>query len=226
MNYANQIKNYTRFFPLVCFISCLYFENSNLQATKAVCDTVLNLDSSSLKMINVSRKGNRINPAFKYIQLNLEGTGLMNYKCGYDSIAIRLWYGYGTAEIDVVEIRKHCDGWVGEYAKIINYLENGKVYNKIGKKKFLYPKSGWDFFTKKIFGLGIMTLPDFGDIPDYNPASDGMWIDVEIATKESYRVYTYLQPGTKKSDIKEANTLETFLKLIEKEFDFKPVAEI
>lgn len=226
MIYANKIKNYVLCFSAICFISCSNFENRNRQTTKAVCDTVLNLDSSSVKMINVFREGNRVNPAFKKIQLDLEGTGLMNYKSGYDSIAIRLWYYYATDEQDVIEIRKHCDGWVGEYTKIVSYLENGKVYNKIGKKKFLYPKSGWDLFTKKIFGLGIITLPDFGDIPDYNPATDGNLIDVEIATKEYYRVYTYLQPRTKKRDIKEANTLETILKLIEKEFDFKPVTEI
>ena len=80
-------------------------------------------------------------------------------------------------------------------------------------------------FVKKIFGLGVITLPDFSDIPDYDPATDGMFIDVEIATKEYYRIYTYLQPKTKKH-IKEANALETILKLIEEEFDFKPVAEI
>ena len=226
MNYANKIKNYALCFSITFFIGCSNYENPNRQATKAVCDTVLNLDSSSVRMINVINEGNRINPTFKYIQLDLEGTKLMNYKSGYDSIAIRLWYDYDSDEKDVIEIRKHCDGWVGEYTKIVSYLDNGKVYNKIGEKRNLYPKSGWDLFTKKIFGLGIITLPDFGDIPDYNPASDGNSIDVEIATKEYYRVYTYLQPRTKKRDIKEANTLETILKLIEAEFDFKPVTEI
>ena len=124
------------------------------------------------------------------------------YKSGYDSIAIRLWYDYASDEKDVIEIRKHCDGWVGEYTKIVSYLDNGKVYNKIGEKGNLYPKSGWDLFTKKIFGLGIITLPHFGDIPDYNPASDGYSIDVKIATKEYYRIYTYLQPRTKKIILK------------------------
>ncbi len=226
MNYANKIKNYALCFSVICLISCSNFENTNRQAIKAVCDTALNLDSPSIKMINVLSKGNRVNPTFKYIQLDLEGTGLMNYKGGYDSIAIRVWYDYATDVKDVIEIRKHCDGWVGEYIKIVSYLENGKVYNKIGEKSNLYPKSGWDLFTKKIFELDVITLPDFGDIPDYNPASDGMSIDVEISTKKYYRIYTYLQPRTKKSYIKEANTLETILKLIEKEFDFKPVAEI
>jgi hypothetical protein len=226
MIYTNKIKNYALFFSIICFIGCSNFDNTKRQTIRVICDTVLNLDTPSLKMINVIYQRNRINPTFKYIQLDIEGTGLMNYKSGYDSIAIRLWYDYATDEKDVIEIRKHCDGWVGEYTKIVSYLENGKVYNKIGKKKFLYPKSGWDLFTKKIFGLGIITLPDFGDIPDYNPASDGNSIDVEIATKEYYRIYTYLQPRTKKRDIKEANTLETILKLIETEFDFKPIKEI
>ena len=226
MIYANKIKNYALFFSVMCFISCSNFDNTNRQITRAICDTVLNLDTSSLKMINVINKWNMVNASYEFIQRDLKGTGLMNYKTGYDSIAIRVWYNYETDQQDLIEIRKHCDGWVGQYSKIISYAENGKVYNKIGEKRNLYPQSGWDLFTKKIFGLGIITLPDFSDIPDYDPATDGMSIEVEIATKEYYRIYTYLQPRTKKRYIKEANTLEIILKLIEKEFDFKPVKEI
>jgi len=177
-------------------------------------------------MINVIDERKRINPAFKYIQLDLDGTGLRNYKSGYDSIAIRIWYDYATDEKDIIEVRKHCEGWTGDFIKIINYLENGKVYNKIEEKRKLYPKSGWDPFTQKIIRLGIVTLPDFGDIPNYDPAMDGNSIHVEVATKEYYRVYSYLQPKTKKAEIKEANALETILKIIEKEFDFKPLKEI
>ncbi len=226
MIYANKIKNYALCFSVISFISCSNFENTNRQTTRAICDTVLNLDTSSLKMINVVNKWNRLNAAFEFIQRDLKGTGLMNYKSGYDSIAIRIWYQYETDEKDLIEIRRHCEGWTGEFIKIISYAENGKVYNKIGKKRNLYPKSGWDLFTKKIFELGVITLPDFSDIPDYDPATDGTYIDVEIATKEYYRIYTYLQPRTKKRYIKEANALETILKLIEEEFDFKPAAEI
>lgn len=226
MTYADKIKNYAVLFSIIFFMSCSNYENTNRQTTRVICDTVLNLDTSSLKMINVINKWNRLNAAYEFIQRDLKGTGLMNFKSGYDSIAIRVWYNYETDEQDVIEIRKHCNGWIGEYTKIIRYAENGKVYSKIGEKRQLYPKSGWDSFTKKIFGLGIITLPDFSDIPDYDPATDGNAIDVEIATKEYYRIYTYLQPRTKKRDIKEANTLEIILKLIEIEFDFKPIKEI
>lgn len=227
MIYTSKIKNFALCFSALYCVGCSNYDNTNWQPNKAICDTVLNKDTASIKMINVISERNRINPAFKYIQLDLEGTGLMNYKSGYDSIAIRVWYYYATDTRDVIEVRKHCNGWIGQYTKIINYLENGKVYNKIGEKRILSPKSGWALFTKKIFGLGIITLPDFGDIPNYDvPSTDGMAIDVEIATKEYYRVYTYLQPRAKKMDIKEANALETILKLIEKEFDFKPLKEI
>jgi hypothetical protein len=225
MIYAKKIKNHVICFSIMCFISCSNNENTNRQIARTICDTILKLDTPSFEMINVIGERNRINPAFKYIQLDLEGTGLMNYKTGYDSIAIRIWYDYQTDEQDIVEIRKHCEGWKGEFIKIISYVENGKVYNKIEEKRKLYPKSGWDSFTKKIFDLGIIALPDFGDIPGYDPAMDGMSIDVEIATKKYYRIYSYLQPRTKK-DIKEANTIETILKIIEKEFDFKPIKEI
>ena len=139
MIYANKIKNYALFFLVIYFISCSNYENTNRQTSKAICDTVLNLDTSSLKMINVINKWNRLNPAFEFIQRDLKGTELMNYKSGYDSIAIRVWYKYETDEQDVIEIRKHCDGWVGEYTKIISYAENGEVYNKIGKEETFFP---------------------------------------------------------------------------------------
>jgi hypothetical protein len=83
------------------------------------------------------------------------------------------------------------------------------------KKKI--PKSGWTLFNESIFSLGIMTLPDFSELPIYDVPSDGFYLDVEVATTTNYRIYTYGIPY-KSEGIAEVSNIINIMKLIESEF--------
>lgn len=195
--------------------SCNQLTSTSYEIPK--CDTSLNLESHLFKKGNVVNKNGRVNPTFSFTQDDVKKIGLMQYDKGYDSIAIRLFYNYFGPEADIVEIRKNCEGWIGQYIKIKRRTENENVKVDVLKKVFVIPKSGWQKFTNKIFDLGITTLPDFSEIPNYNPSNDGHSLNVEISTKTYYRIYSYLNPKTK-PDIEQAQKIEQIMDLIEQEF--------
>jgi hypothetical protein len=189
------------------------------------CDTILHLDTPFLKKENIVNRLGRDNPAYLLIQDDLKRTNLRAYDKGYDSIAIRLFYNYFGPEIDIVEIRKHCEGWIAQFIKIKRHSEKERVMVDVVENKFISPESGWTNFTSKIFALGITSLPDYSEIPDYNPENDGHSLTVEIATAKYYRIYTYLNPKTK-PNIPEAKKIEEIMELIEQEFGIKRKTKI
>lgn len=202
-------------------LSYCTFQNSNNNFSLVKCDTTLNLDTPSFSRFNVINRYGKFNPAVRFIQFDTKKAGLKNYINGYDSIAIRLWYQYSGSESEIVEIRKHCTGWVADFFTIKTHMEqDDTIVNIISKRIGQEPKSGWANFTKKLFELNITTLPDFSEIPEYNAANDGQSVDVEISTNKYYRVYSYLGPKTK-PEIKEAKNLEEIMELIETEFGVK-----
>jgi hypothetical protein len=184
-----------------------------------ICDTSLNLDTPAFKKEIYNSIG-RINPSVEMTKLYISEANLRSYNKGYDSIAVRLFDYYDDQETDIIEIRKHCEGWVAQFNKIKRSNVNGKVLVEVETKKYLKPKSGWRDFTSKIFDLGITSLPDWSYIDDYNPSTDGYMITVEVATSKYYRIYDYLNPRHK-PEIKEARKIVEIMEIIEKELGVK-----
>lgn len=201
-------------------------QNSNNNFISAKCDTTLNLDTPFFSRLNIINRYGNLNPAVKIIQFNTKKAGLKNYLNGYDSIAIRLWYEYSGPETEIVEIRKHCNGWIADFFTIKTHIEREDTTVNITSKKIgQEPKSGWANFTKKLFELHITTLPDFSEIPNYNAGRDSKFINVEISTKKYYRIYTYLGPKLR-PNIKEVAEILKILELIDQEFGIKLIKKI
>ena len=197
-------------------------KNSSNNFVSAKCDTTLNLDTPFFSRFNIINRYGKFNPAVKFIQFDTKKAGLKDYINGYDSIAIRLWYQYSGPESEIIEIRKHCTGWVADFLTIRREARQNDsiVVNIVSKRNGQDPKSGWANFTKKLFELNVTTLTDFSEIAGYNAANDGQSVDVEISTNKYYKIYTYLGPKTK-PEIKEARNLEEIMELIETEFGIK-----
>lgn len=199
-------------------ISCNNSNEIKNGGTLSDCDTVLRLDTPFFKKFDSINKFGRLDATYEFTQRDINAAGLRNYKYGYDSIVIRVWYDYAKSETDIIEIRKNCENWVAELITIKRSMENDKILATIIKKKILdTPKSGWNNFTKRLFELNVTTLPPFSDIPNYDAASDGYSVDIEIATKSYYRVYSYLQPRSHVR-FKEAEAVVKIMELIDEEF--------
>lgn len=206
---------------LTIIIDSCNINNNAANIKIAKCDTALNLDTPFFKRENYLNRFGNYSVAYTFIKNDVKRAGLKALENGYDSIAIRLWYQYAGPVTEMVEIRKHCEGWVAQFVTIKRHIEkDDTIVNIISNKIIQAPNSGWEIFTKKLFSLNITTLPDWGEIPDYNPANDGHGVDVEISTKKYYRLYSYLGPRTK-PEIKEARALEEIMDLIEDEFGVK-----
>jgi len=155
---------------------------------------------------------------------------LDSLELGYDSLQIRVWYGYAFKDSGQAVVLKNRDNkWIADLL-VFSYLRNDSntnvidsVITKVIQRK---PKSGWDYFLKKLFELQIMTLPDMDNIKGHDALiADGDAFAVEISTVGNYRFYSYTEPFLFMGKLSEAKNMEKILLLIESEFDFKRLRE-
>jgi hypothetical protein len=117
---------------------------------------------------------------------------------GFDSVQVRIWYGCPLGPGDLLIILKNSKSkWEAEVCKIA-YPQTWKHWgDSIARITFKgSPKSGWTKFINQLFDLSILTLPDEKQLKNlhYGIPTDGCWVEVEIATKNSYRQYGYGNP--------------------------------
>lgn len=154
---------------------------------------------------------------------------LSSIENGIDSIEIRFWYGYNIGDtLQCLRVFNLQNEWHGElittyYTRTDNKNSRWEITNTVQKK---YPRRGWDTFINKIVGLGIITLPDASNIPDYSFATHARVLIVEIATKKFYRLYSYEEPLYNSKRIKEAKSIEQIIEIIEDEFRFRMLQKI
>ncbi len=206
-------------FSWIIIISFSCVKKVSNTAIIPICDSTLTLDTTNFEKQIINKRG-RILQNFIYVQDLIKRAGIKSYDNGYDSISVRLFYDgrkNDKPQTQVMQIRKNCEGWIGEYNLIDYYDENEKFKINVKKRYFSFPNSDWKEFTTKIFNLGITTLPDWSEVPSYNPANDGDMLVIEISTKTYYRLYTYLQPDIDRN-IKEVLKIRKILSLFENEF--------
>ncbi len=111
-----KIKNLSFIVMFLVLLVLCYCSPQNTGKTivSAKCDTALNLDTPFFTRFNIINRYGKFNPAVKFIQFDIKRAELKNFINGYDSIAIRVWHENSGEEIEVVEIRKHCDGWTAD----------------------------------------------------------------------------------------------------------------
>jgi hypothetical protein len=149
--------------------------------------------------------------------------GLNTLENGFDSLQIRIWYGYAFNDTSQLVIVKNTKGvWKGDFFYLKYNLNNkGDSIESISKQVVSKePRSGWQSFISRILALHVLTLPDYHKITEYYQGADGDAVIVEIASEKLYRIYSYQAPGVYKGKHKEAQNMEDILTLIEDEFGF------
>jgi hypothetical protein len=155
--------------------------------------------------------------------------GLSSIENGFDSLQIRLWYGYAFNDSSQLAVLTNSKGkWSGQFFTLVYHLsELGDSIKSITQKaEFREPKSGWTELKQKLLQLKVLSLPDYHTIPEYDQVADGDAVIVEVSSKKVYRIYSYQEPRMFQNKFWQAANMERILELIEKEFGFKPLREL
>jgi len=209
--------------PLL-FLSCgndLSFDNKIKfdKEFNIISDTIVK-DLPKLKPVEQSA-------AYSSSDLKNKRAGFSSMENGADSIKIRVWYLYQVGHTEhVVEIENINKKWVfSQYILTFKYDQIHDSVIFVGKTvQHKNPNSGNERFIQKLFELEILTLPSSESISDYSGANaiDAGRVDVEIASENKFRFYSYDDPFRHYSN-RNAKKMEDIMTLIEKEFNFKRV---
>jgi hypothetical protein len=154
--------------------------------------------------------------------------GLQSLEGGFDSLEIRIWYGYArTDSSQLVILARDKKMWSAKlYTFVYELDQNGsKVQSMNKRQRSANPRFGWGQFIDTLFELSVCTLPDQYKIADYPEYTDGNSVIVEVATKQIYRIYSYKEPFRAQTETIYARKIEQALNLIESELGFKQFRE-
>lgn len=142
--------------------------------------------------------------------------GLDDISKGFADLQIRLWY-WGIRQKKIVVIRRLGKNWSG-FIYTLELEWAGQTTPALSKKiKQVAPNSGWQNFSKNLFDLQILSLPDQQKLPGYHMAVDASQYYVETATNDRYQCYSYYDPGENRQKLWQANNMTKILALCEKE---------
>jgi hypothetical protein len=152
--------------------------------------------------------------------------GIESLQKGYSDLQVRIGvsHGYGpTDSIKLAIFQQKGDKVLGVfYSYLLVYDANFDSVQSIRKRvDTLVPKCGWKTFMDSIRILGVYDLPDYEKISNYYLSTDSYGLGVEVATKNTYRMYTYPNWDRMKKTIPEAMKVHQILNLIERQFDYK-----
>ena len=172
-----------------------------------------------IKKIPKDRYG-RNYPYYNMAQEYTKDVGLNPLNDGFDSIFLRIWYPY-RSNVQVIDIKKIVEKWDAEYHSMEIDLINDKLHAVNIKTQQIHPESGWNSFTSNLFSLNILNMPHQSELSGYESGdADGTSITVEIATRKSYRIYSYTNPNVH-LEFPEAKQVENIMELIENELGVK-----
>ena len=172
-----------------------------------------------IKKIPKDRYG-RNYPYYNMVQEFTNDASLNSLNDGFDSLFLRIWYAYRST-LQVIDLKKDVTKWEGEYHSMEIDLINDTFHALNIKTEQIRPKSGWNRFTNNLFSLNILNMPNQSEISAYQGGdADGISITVEIANKNSYRIYSYTDPIVH-LEFPEAKQVENIMELIEKELGVK-----
>jgi hypothetical protein len=169
---------------------------------------------------------------YYYNKLLLENKmGLPHLENGFDSLCIRIWYGYSTKvdTIQIVTLKYSYRKWSAQFSLASFRLNNNadSVLSITQHTQVGSPESGGKKFANQLVELRISTLPDMRDIPGYTDMTGGgNSVTLEIATKRLYRIYSYTSPSIAQGTIWQAKNIERLMSLVRREFHFKQLRVI
>jgi hypothetical protein len=205
-------------------ISLISFLITVLYSCKAqVQSPVLNSESNRrdtiLKEIPINKNGKQ-SLYYKITKEKINELGLDSLESGYDSLQIRIWFDYSLAfKKHLIVLKRNSGVWHGEFYTYKYYLSTNTIGEK--SKNNVTPKSGWNHFVKELFGLKIISLPNGLEIPGLGGGEDGASYNIEVATKNLYRYYSYWSPKSTENKFWQAKNMVQIIKLLEREFNFK-----
>ena len=150
----------------------------------------------------------------KAAQLRLEPI-----ESGFDSLEIRIWLDYSMAWNKPLIILTRKNGeWNGRFITMRVEWSTRQDSELVvhPSSKAVVPKMGWDEFAGELFKLGITTLPNGPD-----GGMDGADYNIEVATINQYRYYSYWSPETTVAKNWGSKRMVKILHLLERAFDFK-----
>lgn len=137
---------------------------------------------------------------------------------GYNGLQIRIWNGIGYNG-KLIILTTEDSIWHSKLYEF-SYGRNGHD-DSISITKFSsvqdIQKPLSESFINAIFKLGIMDLPDWHMLPDYDPSMGGGAITFQIADKKHYRIYGYADVKENSEKFFQAKNVVEIKKLIEKE---------
>ena len=204
---------------VVFLLSCL-----QVLSTAVRSQTHFDTTNASLFKREIPKLKNGQLPTYYRNKHDIENMmGLPSVETGFDSLQLRIWYGYArTDSAQLIVLSKSRDKWSAQLYNF-TYIRNANNKIKAITKKVTtgVPRQGWRQFSEKLFSFNITMLPDQSEINNYPDFADGDALIVEVATRNSYRIFSYKEPKLAQHQFKEADNVEQALALIEGQFDFK-----
>jgi hypothetical protein len=145
---------------------------------------------------------------------------------GYNGLQIRIWYGYSFTHRQQVIVIKNQEGtWSGSYYQFnpIYYRGSDSLLYFKKQMNLIEPDIPWNDFMDKLFGQQILTLPDESKIGKYDIANDCSGVEIEVATINEYRLYSYSCIFLNKNKIKEFGEVQNIVDLISKHLKIAPL---
>jgi len=149
-------------------------------------------------------------------------SGLPRLSSGFDSIQIRIWrHSTMSANRKLIMFWNTDNQW---HSGIFNlrFVFTGNVREFSIKKMpigLTTPKSGWPTFKNFLLTSDIAILPDISTLQGYVPSTDSDYIIVEIAKRDSYRIYSYTDINAYKERMDEVKKFSQILDNIKHEFE-------
>lgn len=148
---------------------------------------------------------------------------LRRKKLSKGDIEIRVWRGFGLDPLEGMIFRKTDGFWRAFYLQSGNILSDASNIQEPAKfgvtvRQFYgKPISGWDSFIDKIYGHGILTLPDATKTScNLSDFLDGTAYLIELLEHDAYRYYAY-HTGNE-NQCREGKQVMKIAKLIAQEF--------
>ena len=205
-----QLHNFFLALIVLLFIGCESPKSSNEQ-TQIFIDTA----KSFKKEIPIFDDG-KYDLFYLLAKNKQKQLGLDSIENGFDNLQIRVWYEFSRVlERRLVIITNKDTAWTAT-------VYNMKVISdEIISKEIIQmtPKSGWPYFVKKLLDLKIVTLPSMVNIVGDEGGKDGKTFNVEVATKNQYRFYTYWEPHDYQNKFWQAKNMAEIIDLLKTELN-------
>lgn len=203
---------------IVIIISC---SNNNSKCINNYSNNGIKKDLPEYYLKNINHQ--------KLLENFLDLSGLCDIKNGYNGIYIRIYVSTLKCDsLHIITFNKSLGDWEANiYYCLLGYGPSQKVLLKKVTINHVYsnPKSGWNMFSKKLLNSGILTMRGYDKIENYITNTEDDVVKVEIATKETYRLYEYPNLDGNKREFEDAIKMDSILLMVESEFPFKRFKE-